>query len=104
MNRQIITLESMQAEHRNWLAAHAQWRKDIKNWQAEHASIAARLASLQQFVREHGEALEAHARAFQEIENAVVVHEREITEQLRGTNETPADLLANRHQEKASAF
>jgi hypothetical protein len=104
MNEQIVTIETMQADHRTWLAAHAQWRKDIERWQAEHRSAVSRLVELQNFVGEHGQALDAHAQAFQQAENAIAAHEREIVKQRKGANEKPQDIVANRHQQQEGAY
>ncbi len=56
MNENTVTIASMQADHRTWLAAHDQWRQDIDRWQAEHESAVACLAAMQESVRKHGEA------------------------------------------------
>jgi hypothetical protein len=104
MNEQLVTIESMQADHRNWLAAHGQWRQDIERWRAEHAAAAERLAQMQQALREDDDCLEEHARAFRQAETAIAAHEREISEYLAGTSKTPEDVVANRHHEQEGAF
>lgn len=104
MNNRIITTESMTADHQTWLAAHAQWRQDIDRWQAEHRSAVARLAEMQKTVQEHGECLEEHAKAFRKFEDAIALHEREISKQFSGSNEQPQDVVANRHQEQEGVF
>lgn len=104
MNKQIITNETMQADHCEWLAAHAQWRQDIERWQKEHESAVARLAEMQKVVREHGECLEEHSRSFLRLADAIASHEREIAGQNAGRSGKPQDVVANRHQEKEGVF
>jgi hypothetical protein len=104
MKTQILTTESMRADHRAWLAAHAQWRRDIERWRVEHKAAVTCLAKLQTAVREHGEALEAHARAFRQAEESYAAHEREIEVFRAGTSKVPQDVMANRHQEQADLF
>jgi hypothetical protein len=104
MKTQIATTETMQADHRAWLAAHAQWRREIERWQAEHKAAVAKLAALQTAIREHGEALEAHARSIREAEESFAGHEREIAAFRAGTSKVPQDVMANRHQEQAGVF
>ncbi|MFO0911414.1 MAG: hypothetical protein U0795_00535 [Pirellulales bacterium] len=104
MTELIVTSESMQADHQTWLAAHAQWQQDIALWQAEHKSAVARLAEVRRAVQEHAKGLEEHAKAFRELERAVAAHEAEIAKQFSGSSEEPYDVVANRHQQQASAF
>jgi hypothetical protein len=104
MNKPIVTLDTMRSDHRNWLAAHAQWRLDIERWQAEHTSAVTRLAEMQKVVADHGESLAEHARAFRKIEEAIADHEREIANQQRGAGGQPYDVMANRHQEEEGVF
>jgi hypothetical protein len=94
----------MQADHRTWFTAHAQWRKDIERWQAEHKAAVARLAQMQKVVAEHGDALEEHARACRQVEEAIGAHDREISQQQKGTNERPHDVVANQHQHQEGVF
>jgi hypothetical protein len=104
MSTAVVTFEKMQAEHRAWLASHAEWQRDIERWQAEHNSAVDRLTEMQRLIREHGEALEEHARALRQIEAAISVHEREIAKHQAG-NGTPAqDVMANRHRENEGVF
>jgi hypothetical protein len=104
MNQPIITNDTMRADHQTWLAAHAEWRHDIERWKGEHEAAAARLAEMQNVVRLHGEALEEHARAFRQAEDAIVAHEREIAEQAAGASKSPQDVVANRHRDQEGAF
>lgn len=104
MDNRIITTETMKADHQTWLAAHARWRQDIDRWQAEHKSAVARLAEMQKTVQKHAECLEEHAKAFRKFEEAIMMHNREISKQLSGSNEQPHDVVANRHQEQEGVF
>lgn len=104
MAEKIATIETMRADHQTWLAAHAQWRRDVERWQAEHLAAVTRLAELQNMVRGHGECLEEHARAFRQAEEATTAHEREIAEFMSGTGDKPQDVAANRHQEQEGVF
>jgi hypothetical protein len=104
MNMETVTTETMQADHRAWLAANAQWRRDIERWRAEHKAAVAKLAALQTAIREHGQALEAHARSLRESEESYEVHECTITAFRRGTSKVPQDVMVNRHQEQAALF
>lgn len=104
MNKQIITTETMQAEHREWLKAHAQWRQDIERWQKENESAVAQLTKMQKVVRESGECLEEHSRSLLRFEDAVAAHEREIAGQNAGRIDKLQDVAANRHQEQEGVF
>ena len=104
MNAHEITIETMKADHKAWLAAHAEWRRDIARWKKEHELAVARLAELQKIVSDHGEALDGHARTFLQAEAAAATHEREITEFLGGTSEHRQDDAANRHLEQEGVF
>jgi len=104
MNTRIVTLETMQADHRTWLDCHAQWLQDIERWEAEHESAITRLAEMQKIVVEHGECLEEHARALRQSEEAIASHDREIAKQLKGTSEQPQDVVANQHQDQEGVF
>lgn len=104
MNAEVMTSTTMHADHRHWLAAHAQWQQEIARWQAEHETAVERLAKLQDVVRLHGECLEQHARAFRESEQAIAAHERELQEYQAGANKQPHDVMATRHQAEAEAF
>jgi chromosome segregation ATPase len=103
MAKQATTIETMQADHRTWLAAYAQWRQEIERWQAEHGAAVARLAKLQQIVREHGECLEEHARAFQTVEDAIADHERELSKHQAKSGQQPDDVVMQ-HQEQEDVF
>jgi len=104
MTEKVATIDTMRADHQAWLAAHAQWRQDIERWQAEHEDAVSRLTELQKLVREHGECLEEHGRAFRQAEEATTAHEREITEFMAGAGDKPQDVAANRHQEQEGVF
>jgi hypothetical protein len=104
MNNQIITIESMEADHQTWLAAHAHWKQDLEHWKAEHESAVARLAEIQRLVREHGKAIEDHDQALRKAEEAVAAHELEIAEHRAGRGKKPQDVLANRHREQEGVF
>jgi hypothetical protein len=104
MSAEIVTFETMQAEHKTWLAAHADWRRDIERWQAEHKSAATRLTAMQSLIREHGKALEEYARALRDVEDAITAHDREIAEHRAGKGSQAQDVIANRHRDKEGVF
>ena len=103
MSAETVTIETMKADHSAWLISHAQWRQDIERWQKEHAAAVARLAELQQVVRDHGVCLDEHAGKIQQGEAAAASHEHEIAEFLAGTNEHNQDVAANQHLEREAA-
>jgi hypothetical protein len=104
MSTTVETFETMQAEHKDWLASHAEWHRDIERWQAEHKAAADRLTAMQSRIREHGEALEEHARALRQIEAAISLHEREISKYQVGKGTQAPDVMANRHRENEGVF
>ncbi len=99
-----VTMETMQADHRQWSEAHRQWRQDIEFWQDEHKNAIARLAEMQKVIQQHGEALADHARAVQQSEKAAAEHDREIADFLAGRGSLPQDVVANEHQEQERSF
>jgi hypothetical protein len=104
MNKNIVSIETMHADHEHWLSEYARWRAENERWQAEHEAAITCLVELQNIVRRHEECLEEHTHSFAVIENAVAAHERELSRQRIGTNDEPPDVLATRHQEEAARF
>jgi hypothetical protein len=104
MSTEGVTFETMHAEHTSWLAAHANWRRDIERWRAEQNAAAARLNTMQRLIEEDGEDIEEHAWALRQVEDAIAGHDREIARYLTGTSEPPQDLTTNRHYDEESTF
>jgi hypothetical protein len=104
MSTEIATFKTMQAEHRDWLAAHARWRSDIEHWQAEHKTAVERLTTMQGVIAEHGNALEAHAQTMRTFEAAIAAHNRDMAAYEAGKGAPAQDVLANRHQDNAGRF
>jgi hypothetical protein len=104
MSAEIVTFETMQAEHKTWLAAQADWRRDIERWEAEHKSAATRLTAMQSLICEHGKALEEHARELRRVDDAIAVHDRAIAEHRAGKGYQAQDIIANRHRDKERVF
>jgi hypothetical protein len=104
MNTAVETFETMQAEHKDWLASHAEWHRDIERWQAEHKAAADRLTAMQSMIREHGDALEEHARVLRQSEAAISLHEREIAKYQAGKEAAAQDVMANRHRDNEGVF
>lgn len=104
MSEPIMTLESMQADHLRWGESYAKWHQDISCWQTEHESAAARLAQLQQAMRDHGDALTTHLVAVNHAQQGCAKHERQIAEFKAGTSTVPQDVASIHHREQAENF
>jgi hypothetical protein len=105
MNAHLVTIATMQADHREWLAAHARWRHDVARWQTEHELAITRLAELQHTVQKHGASLTDFLRSLGQTDEALATHEEEIAASREsGEDQTPEDVLANRHIEQAFRF
>lgn len=104
MNKSIVSIESMHADHQHWLSEYTRWRAENARWQAEHEAAIARLLELQNVVRQHADCLNEHTKSFELIENAIAAHERELSKQRVGTNQEPPDVMATRHQGETARF
>jgi hypothetical protein len=100
MNQEVVTFASMQDDHRQWDYECLKWRTDIERWQGEHEAALSDLAMLQEFVRQHGEALQCHADALEQRQRSLRDHDRAISEYaMQGRGERAQEKLAEAHRE-----
>ena len=101
MNREPSTLEDMQADHRQWDHVHSTWRVDIGRWRTEHESALSELAKLQEIIRQHGDALDAHAKTIERHQQEPRDHERAMAELKREGGEQLQEAMRKEHCEHA---
>jgi phosphohistidine phosphatase SixA len=81
---------------------HSTWRTDVERWKREHQSALSELTTLQEMIRQHGEALEAHAKMIEDHQRSLRDHGRAMSEyEHHGTAERLQEALAGKHRELA---
>ena len=102
MKQEVVTVASMQSDHRQWDYEHSNWRADIEHWQREHESALSQLAKLQELIRQHGEALHWHTNALEQHQQSLRNHKRAMSVyQTQGGGERLQETLAETHGEHA---
>jgi len=101
MNTESTTLEGMQADHRQWDRVHSTWRVDIEHWKKEHESAVAELMELQEVVRLHGDALDAHAETIERHQSGLRAHGRAMAEPHLDVHGQLHESLKKAHREHA---
>ncbi len=100
MNGKNVSFATMQADHRQWDHVHSIWRVDLESWRRQHEAALSELSDLQDMIREHGQALEAHATAIEHQQQDLRSHERAISEyEHQETDERLQKTLARAHQQ-----
>jgi hypothetical protein len=100
MNQEVVTFASMQDDHRQWNYECLKWRADIERWQGEHEAALSDLAKLEEFVRQHGAALQCHAEALEQRQRSLHDHDRAISEYARqARGERTQEKFAEAHRE-----
>jgi hypothetical protein len=102
MEQEVVTYPGMQADHRQWDYIHSTWRVDIERWRGEHEASLLQLAKLQEMIRQHGEALESHAKAIERHQESLRDHGRAMSSyQGHGAGEPLQETMASKHRENA---
>jgi hypothetical protein len=98
MKQETINFERMQADHRQWDYEQLRWRSDIETWQRDHELALSQLSKLQEFICQHGEALQSHAEALEQLDQGLRDHHRAMSEyEIHGEGERLQETLATEH-------
>lgn len=95
------TLEDMQPDHRMWDHEHSAWRVDVARWGTEHESALSELAKLQEIIRQHGDALDAHAETMERHQDSLRDHDRAMGEFKRNGGGSLQEAMEKKHHEYA---